>query len=186
MSQIDWGKAPEGATHYGVATYSDSAPDWCEAFYKKVGFRWRICFPNSHDWHGDASRNPDWNDRFETLIERPGVWNGEGLPPAGSEVEIDHSCAGGGISKVTIIAHIRARMLDCAVYQKGDEVSYASRGAFKPIRTPEQIAAEERERGIVEMCELFMRNKADAIRVVDCCERLYDAGCRMPGKEAKV
>lgn len=81
---IDWSKAPEGATHYGAATYPNGTADWCEAFYKKVGGCWMICFPTSHDWHGDASRNPDWNERFATLIERPAASSGEGV----SQIEL--------------------------------------------------------------------------------------------------
>lgn len=54
---------------------------------------------------------------------------------------------------------------------------------FRPVRTPEQIAAEEKAKVISDMCNTFRRRKEEGIRVMDCCSRLYDAGYRKQPKE---
>lgn len=143
---VDWDEAPQGA-EAGHSGGEGLYPAW---FRKDVaGLVEQICPAagiKTWTWMGGRKDFPPGAVLRPTIrlgqVACDCQWNGEGLPPVGSDVEIDHSVAGGGISQVTIIAHIRARNLDCAVYQKGDDVSYASRGAFKPIRTPEQIAAE--------------------------------------------
>lgn len=151
---IDWSKAPEGATHYGATSYFNGSPDWCEAFYKSIGGRWLICFPASDDWHGDASKNRDWDERFATLIARPAVWNGEGLPPVGTVCEFQgdnakcpfdpwHADLHDGM-ECTVIAHFKSKALDLVAFTfvKPDgntEVEQSLPGALRPIRTPEQI-----------------------------------------------
>ncbi|MOA09956.1 hypothetical protein D3C78_1298210 [compost metagenome] len=48
---------------------------------------------------------------------------------------------------------------------------------FRPVRTPEQIKAEEREKAIVEMAETMHAAIGFGVNRADC-EALYDAGYR--------
>jgi len=103
-------------------------------------------------------------------------WNGEGLPPVGLDVYVDHTHAGGGLTAVKILAHTQARKLQCAVYQAGDEVSYASSGCFKPIPTDEQIAAEERDAEIKDL--MIILGKVPSAYYKDIAEAIQKAGYR--------
>lgn len=58
---------------------------------------------------------------------------------------------------------------------KHEQCSASENYTFKPIRTPEQIAAEEREKAIEEMARIG--SMADTPRIM--AAKLYDAGCRM-------
>lgn len=120
--------------------------------------------------------NVDWSKAPEgfplRLHERPATlqWNGEGLPPVGAECEDD---AG---NQVVIVAHhvngvhaIFAESLDAGL------LYYGAAGEFRPIRTPEQLAAEARESAVAEMLGLFGgTNSRDRYLM----QALYDAGYR--------
>lgn len=149
MSQVDWSKAPEGATHYIPAMHFP----WCKG---GAGI-WE--FWNGSDWQScEPSRVA-----LASMIERPSTWNGEGLPPVGAVCEF----AGGTRCQedpfdpdlmegmeVTIIAHFKDGDSDVAAFtfnprnlSRGNAVvEQGMHGCFRPIRTPEQIAAEEREK----------------------------------------
>lgn len=72
-------------------------------------------------------------------------WNGEGLPPVGTACEVDVS--GVWISGV-VLAHCLPPKEGFAVAQIDGEVGIAIgvEHDFRPIRTPEQIAEDEREK----------------------------------------
>ncbi|MER0527778.1 hypothetical protein AAA520_32820 [Pseudomonas aeruginosa] len=80
---IDWNTAPEGATHWeprGIV--------FGEGWMKKVGNEW------SYWLEGSKVRAGVWADCFvsaereATFEARPQeAWNGQGLPPVGTEVE---------------------------------------------------------------------------------------------------
>lgn len=76
--------------------------------------------------------------------ERIEQWNGKGSPPAGTECE--HQCFGcSGWSKATVIAYGAKKTFYRD--EHGHEWSRLSdEMKFRPIRTPEQIAAEEIQR----------------------------------------
>lgn len=91
-------------------------------------------------------------------------WDGEGLPPAGSTCEHStddnkNNSADGGWKKVKIVGHHQFHNDDylCAVWVSGTDVSYSSEGEhFRPIRTAEQVAAEEREAEDNEVMSRYM------------------------------
>lgn len=122
-------------------------------------------------------------------------WTGEGLPPVGTVCEFN-----GGVfapedpwdpdlrvgDQVTIIAHFdggngdilaaftfRARNPDRGQFY----VEQGRWGCFRPLRTPEQIAAEEREKAIDEMAETARKATGFGTNLADM-EALYDAGYR--------
>ncbi|HHK4933780.1 TPA: hypothetical protein ACQT1A_003471 [Pseudomonas aeruginosa] len=92
------------------------------------------------------------------IVERPVTWNGQGLPPVGIEAEAIWDGADIAYFRAKILAHDEGRVVFrwCEGKRKGQYGSYAvlkfgSLPAFRPLRTPEQIAAEEREKAVGDM-----------------------------------
>ncbi|MDI4088408.1 hypothetical protein QK428_03585 [Pseudomonas aeruginosa] len=103
------------------------------------------------------------------IVERPATWSGQGLPPVGLMVEwkagLDHDW-----QRVTVLAYANGD----AWFQPEDGPSFivGNPANFRRIRTPEQIAAEERAKAIEEMCF------AEETLTVKQAKALYDAGYR--------
>lgn len=100
-------------------------------------------------------------------------WNGEGNPPVGTVCEW-HPNVHGWV-EVTILG----RDANCTWYRvKGEAASQTCRNMafFRPIRTPEQIAVEARERAILEMARDSGIRARDGH--IEIATRLYDAGYR--------
>lgn len=168
---IDWSKAPEGATHYspGGDVYSAS---WIKLVNGEL-----------HGWL--KSNDTSWGrlpfqekdlDQISLHVDRPKkqeVWHGEGLPPVGTVCDM-HIDDFGWITG-TVVVHID---LDepTAVAHNGEEVFHGNASDFRPIKTAEQVAAEEREKAIEEM----IRTTSDGITCMDRydAELLYKAGYR--------
>lgn len=116
-------------------------------------------------------------DREATFEARPQeAWDGHGLPPTGLLVEwkagLDHEWR-----RVTVLAYANG---DAWLQpEDGDSFIVGNPANFRRIRTPEQIAAEEREKAALEMAALMSghddRSK-DCFKVLG--EILYDAGYR--------
>lgn len=122
---------------------------------------------------------------LDIILEIPARerWKGEGLPPVGIDVEIytDREFAHPYVKalhglKVKVIAHDD----ECAVFALPNSHNSASHHSlvadcFRPIRTAERIAAEEREKAIKE-CAEFLGSIACDDWVA--ARELYDAGYR--------
>lgn len=82
-------------------------------------------------------------------------WTGEGRPPVGVPVEYQLRGASNGEWYPTQINFLSGQhVIYCD--NDGDEVrNNPSEVKFRPIRTPEQIAAEEREKTIAELKKVF-------------------------------
>ena len=104
-------------------------------------------------------------------------WDGEGEPPVGIECEW-HPNVHGWV-KVKILGRDGS---DTWYRASGEEHSQTCRNMafFRPIRTAEQVAAEEREKAIKEM----MQHGVDAgdATIEYSCAALYDAGYRKEPK----
>ena len=119
--------------------------------------------------------------------ERP--WTGEGLPPVGTVCEHRKLIPGEEWTEVEIVAH-RTFVGDdypCAVFVYSQSSSHSSSGDhFRPCRTPEQIAAEERLAAInyleidAGMCATAFDGDPEARAWV---ENLIDKGWRKPVSE---
>ena len=177
---IDWSKAPEDATHAGATTglkipvfYKDIREDKY-SYWHDVGDGWR------EDVTGNPSCTP--------LIERPKkqyAWDGGGddLPPIGAVCE--HAAADNKLDseegqwfKVEIIAHHKFNNDEykCAVWVSGSEISYSSSGShFRPIKTAEQLAEEERNAAIQDIRDIANRALD---RGITGAEAIYLAGYR--------
>lgn len=99
------------------------------------------------------------------------AWNGIGDPASGTVCELRHVSAQTDWCKATIAFASR----NVLVWDWDGEPALAYRHAVevRPVRTPEQIAAEERERDIDKMVSVVL---TDNIRAN--CADLYDAGYR--------
>ena len=167
--QIDWSKAPEGATHYFPPT-----EEWYMA-----GNGWAPLV-----WTGMWCKAFQFSERKHKCVQRPTTpsWSGEGLPPVGvvCEVAPDNSLWGFStleIRKCLVIAyHDDFVWLDTFV--PGIPVATrVDKVTFRPIRTPEQIAADERDAAIKEIGDMIA-SVGPTFR--DQAARLYDAGYRKP------
>ncbi|EOX9008925.1 hypothetical protein ACPW6H_005567 [Pseudomonas aeruginosa] len=157
---IDWNTAPEGANKAGFTGH-----DQYLQFYRIPGmFGDYDYWSEKRGWSGN-----DFPTCANHLFDRPEKveWDGQGLPPVGVRVSVfdDGDLVYGHGESGEVIAHVE----DCAVIR----MSYGL-GCFtaKNLRTPEQIAAVEREKAIEEMCF------AEETLTVKQAKALYDAGYR--------
>ncbi|OUM37333.1 hypothetical protein B8W76_05880 [Pseudomonas aeruginosa] len=145
---IDWNKAPEGATHYNQKLAYPWLKDGEIPMYFCPPFWMRYCNPE------------EGKSLIEDSVPRlvPTSWDGQGFPPIGIEAEAIWDGADIAYFRAKILAHDEGRVVFrwCEGKRKGQYGSYAvlnfgSLPAFRPLRTPEQIAAEEREKAVGDM-----------------------------------
>ncbi len=169
---IDWSKAPDWAKQHGLN--AEDSPAWLglEHYeYVDVPGHWNygsVGFPRSH---------------FHSVTDRPAAWNGDGHPPIGTACEFS-SNGGHNWHRTEVIFTDKAVVL-LRGYQlfKVDDPDVV----FRPIRTAEQIAAENR---ITEIDEMLRHIKAwpggshgvnhfSQLKIhEDACCDLYEAGYR--------
>ncbi|RPM47404.1 hypothetical protein IPC1291_19870 [Pseudomonas aeruginosa] len=138
---IDWSKAPEGATHW-----EPTGHDFYEGWMKKEGNDWFFWGEESEEWRygGDVSA-----EREATFEARPqDAWDGQGLPPAGAKCLTDRNDF---LREVTILCHGKTRTFVFDHVSQEEICLVLKDRVFLPIRTPEQIAAEEREKAVGDM-----------------------------------
>lgn len=134
MKEIDWSKAPADATHWDTESNRFSKVKEGKAWFQS-GFFWFIS-------DADPSR----------FIPRPAPWTGEGLPPVGTVCEVEpHNTYWGLVTLGPVEMKIAAYHDDLVWLIDKEGKSHWTRtdkADFRPARTPEQIAAEEREKAI--------------------------------------
>ncbi|HHE7821411.1 TPA: hypothetical protein ACPFLH_001110 [Pseudomonas aeruginosa] len=158
---IDWNTAPEGATHW-----EPTGPEFYEGWMKKEGDYWFYWVEGTNKWCHGPSCNVS-AEREATFEARPQeAWDGQGLPPVGTNCEYRSS---DGWLQCEVVAH---RNNAAVVLDHHYEADFVPRQDLRPIRTPEQIAAEEREKAIEEMCF------AEETLTVKQAKALYEAGYR--------
>lgn len=164
-------KIPEGATH--------TAPD--KTYRKIAGKDWFACADG--DWiliDGAAARH-------YTPIQTEPEWTGEGLPPVGTECEINHADL--GWINCEIVAHKKMKCggkTHAIAWIDGNNLDHSQGIRFRPIKTPEQIraesiAAEERKKNIEKIQEIYEVSMSPSRRghaSRPAIEALYDAGLR--------
>ena len=167
---IDWSKAPEDATHKDPDT---------DCFYRLVKDVWHLVCDDGESCVSSSLYNGETNP--SDLIERPKkqeAWNGEGLPPVGTlcDMHIDDF----GWITGTVVVHID---LDepTAVAHNGEEVFHGNASDFRPIKTAEQLAEEEKVTAIAEMRAVVMAASGCTVATISEClatVALYEAGYR--------
>jgi hypothetical protein len=158
MSKVDWSLAPDSATHYNTVN---------KMFYKFCCEHGFVYHGGSNPWNG-ASNKSEYGLLLIERPKKPQAWSGDGLPPVGTVCEC-HLPAPltnkYGWVEGKVIWHHEGN--ECAVYSQSrlfwcDE--------FRAIKTPEQLAADQRESAIRELMDIAQ---------VDCrvtAARLVDAG----------
>ena len=135
--QIDWSEAPEGAEKYNLFNntfYRGERPN-LERFIPGVGWTNSYLMPSN-----------------ENFVIRERAWPATGtLPPVGTVCEAWHNGSAQGVVEVRYAGDF---MVLWNVEMKHEQCSAAKDYSFRPIRTPEQIAAEERERQLADMREI--------------------------------
>ncbi|EPQ7090604.1 hypothetical protein OE494_31025 [Pseudomonas aeruginosa] len=157
---IDWSKAPEGCIGAFARIISKTA---FFVFSKRPSD-----YMSREGYEGEGEDGPYhvFSEYWE-WIDKP--WDGQGLPPTGLLVEwkagLDHEWR-----RVTVLAYANGD----AWLQPEDGGSFivGNPANFRRIRTPEQIAAEERAKAIEEMCF------AVETLTVKQAKALFDAGYR--------
>ena len=178
MSNIDWSKAPEGF------------PIWIEGLNGMFGTGWHR--DDGDRWVGQqGSYWPKGADERGNCRIHLAEWSGEGLPPVGTVCKVSaHHIHKSAWTEVQVLSHAKHEkddaLLVCEIECDGSKsamhgVIYRS-PAFRPIRTPSQIAADEREafaRNLVtEMGkdpEAFPGSVNQALKIYDLGYRKGDA-----------
>lgn len=152
--QIDWSKAPADATHWEPE--GGSRAGWMK-LENNIWYFWPVGKWDKYEWNETTVSDK----RASTMCARPTTpsWSGGGLPPVGVVCEYHSGYVEQPFeyAQCEIIAHFegeQSKKLAAFKYTAHDGVVQLGRGApglFRPIRTPEQIAADEREAAIKEM-----------------------------------
>lgn len=107
-------------------------------------------------------------------------WNGVDLPPVGAECEIKHDML--GWVRCEIVAH---KYMDdngkahAIAWIDGNTLDQSQGIRFRPIRTPEQIALDERDKASVELAGILAgHDQHIAVRDIEMAKYLYDIGYR--------
>lgn len=164
MNEIDWSKAPEGATHWDPidGNYLKQIPG--QAFVWQGG---------GTGWGSKTWQYPDQLSIMPRLVARP-MWDGKGLPPVGTVCEYLGAHQYNEWSEVKVFAVWR-NLVFVDFIDGWRQESNPER--FRPIRTPEQIAAEEREKTAAQIC-LDAGSPELTAGQMRVAYRLYDAGYR--------
>lgn len=153
MKPIDWSKAPEGY------------PLWIESLSEGVPSGWYWIKPEGEGY----------------LVYQPPAapWDGIGPPPVGTVCEAYVSDAW---RRVEVFAHKPEGEATSALftYIRDDGADgwfwFDEATRFRPLRTPEQIAAEKREKTVNAM--VATAGLLDKGWCREVCAALYDAGYR--------
>ncbi|MGU1083606.1 hypothetical protein ACSEN7_25635 [Pseudomonas aeruginosa] len=156
---IDWSKAPDGC----IGAFARIVGNQRKAFFvfskRPSGYMSR----EGYEGEGEDGSYHVFSEFWEWL-DKP--WNGKGLPPVGISVEWLSSAHGwlGG----RVVGHDGS----VAVVSHNDGYTGCHPHEVRPMPPPEQIAAEEREKAIEEMCF------AVETLTVKQAKALFDAGYR--------
>lgn len=166
MSKIDWASCPE-ATHFDPIDQN---------FLREVG-ETLLLFNNKLGWTMPLHtvyglRVEDCN---RPLVKRP-YWNGAGSPPVGTVCSYRHTHHA-GVWYDGEILYVSDEYTIVKGHPVGEQHYYTRNLTFRPIRTPEQIAADERGKAIAEMAEVSRQATGFGQNIADHAA-LYDAGYR--------
>jgi hypothetical protein len=135
VSEIDWSKVDTDYTHYS----------------KEYGYFVRE-IKHTNAWACKDGPVLVFLDPGKQLIARPSAWNGTGLPPVGTVCEMHHECWQPANWPEVAIKYASDEYF--ITQDSAGEQHWHARGVqFRPIRTPEQIAADEREAAIDEIMD---------------------------------
>lgn len=155
---IDWSKSPEWAVAHALHAFGGEISEvWVgEEQYQRLDQSKPFPYGGGSV---SAFHNPRrYQFRYETL--RPSPWIGEGLPPVGTVCEYKRI-----VDAAWKQLKVKYHGTDFSVLEvNGDDVVMwnVHYGAFRPIRTPEQIAAEECRAAVNEIGDILIANRGTA------------------------
>ena len=172
-AEIDWSKAPDDATHYSPG---DGGIE-CAAFWKEDSGK-LVKFWRADDLANHRANSYGFAKRPDQCVKRPSAWRSTGLPPVGTVCEL--KCAqkfteGTRLSEfpegtvMRVGGHANFGGCDVAVVVVDGRhfTGTCIPSLLRPIRTPEQIAADEREAAIQQIMRDINRGHGVAARVYD-------------------
>lgn len=178
MKEIDWREAPGCAVAALVATTDNVHYPSVEFVTGYHAYGCMIRATSAVDGRSLSAPSDCW-----FLVDRPvSPWIGEGLPPIGEIIEwLD-----GEYLPVIVVGHHQGAVV--AVDEDDPRrVFIGKKPCYRPLRTPEQIATEERDAAINEMIRHIKDHPSGRhgaphltqlkIQEEACCD-LYDAGYR--------
>lgn len=174
MKDIDWSKAPVGY------------PVWIESLTSEPS-----------GWHRDdgdrymAADQCYWTkpgEGFYVVHNRPVTpqWNGTDLPPVGAVCEVSLPYCNPEEWREITLRYVSTEYVVATI--DGSEYAYSRAefdnlyDTFRPIRTPEQIAVEEREVAVQSMQAILCRLPAGTRLGA---ETLYDTGYRITAEDER-
>jgi hypothetical protein len=176
MKDIDWSKAPDCAVAALVATTDNAHYPSVEFVTGYHAYGCMIRATSAVDGRSLSAPSDCW-----FLVDRPvSHWTGDGLPPVGVACEVENDIEGVWDAVDEVLAHTEIKGVHVAVFKRDDRVFYSPDGTFRPIRTPEQIAAEEREKAIEALAvELAGHWSSEAVSLQrETAAYLHDIGYR--------
>lgn len=168
MNNINWYKAPVWAN---AVIASKDGQEFYVSQWGGVSVRQRVGYS---EVDGDASADMITPHDWTLVATRQADWTGEGLPPVGTVCDWQASTQHEW-KRVTVIAY---NGIDVWLHPVG---IVGNPAGFRPIRTPEQIAAEEREKGILQMahdCGDWWRAETDTKCLPPVFGAMWKAGYR--------
>lgn len=133
---IDWSKAPDWAQELATNPYNEKAWLGDEGYSYLVGNGGVV--PWSHETAFARTA-------FKNIEYRPEPWTGEGLPPVGTLCDAEiYDGKGKLVWAESLIIHHHPHHSNSAAIAHGNGQLLAWASKFRPIRTPEQIAADNR------------------------------------------
>lgn len=153
----DWSKAPAGATHFTPPI--DDSGMYLPVYYRKEGDRWPECWQVTDGGGFNRMTVPTMSEcSIKRMIARPvEPWGDTDLPPVGVECEYLWEWSGRVIYiRVRVLSHdlgkAQFRVLEGGAVHSIRETEQSIQNGhamFRPLRTPEQIAAAaERQRAV--------------------------------------
>lgn len=133
-------------------------------------------FERADDWRIAIVTHAEWQAAVDALNAPKVVeWDGVGRPPVGVNVNIRHKGASQGTGIVLFYGEETCLIKNTTKYLEREQFGVINDYVFTPIRTAEQVAAEEREKSILELVSILNPREHALYNV---CSSIYDAGYR--------
>lgn len=169
---IDWSKAPEWAKGHGLVVQGSIKEVWFgDHSYMVVGDS--RAYPYRGGIGETSHKHTVHAIQFKTM--RPEPWTGEGLPPVWTVCEWKEKTGFQWVAATVLFITESS-----VVMRRSDGFEWqmlTKRTVFRPICTPEQIAADERAASIAEM-EAEIARWGLSADYNGMCQAMYDAGYR--------
>lgn len=178
---IDWSKAPDWAVAHGLHETGFGIKEFWLGETQNQNLEHAKSFPYGGGDPASGSFHNSRRESFSFVTERPVPWTGEHFPPVGTVCEMTTN-DGHNWRVVKII------FFDDCVTMIGEADGKVNRElfkrcdadvAFRPIRTPEQIAADQYEQDAKEIAKILSDldgadNTFVAKTLLDCGYRRFE------------